>query len=81
MKRELYLKLPIVEWDGKSPLYSNTSGICFSSIKQAESRLNKGETLEDYQLQNTKSLYTSPLDSPYFENCIWIVIESRPNLN
>lgn len=68
MNREVYLGLPLVEWDGESPIYSDVNDRFYRDLSEVESDLEEGQEFVDLQLMPTSPEYVRPLDSSYCED-------------
>jgi len=65
-----YLNLPLVKWDGESPIYSDVTDRIYRDIDEAESDLGEGQTLIDLRLMPTSPEYVTHLDSSYCEDSL-----------
>lgn len=70
MKPEQYERLPVVVWDGNSPLHSDVNDRFYNDFEEAESDLDEDQTLHDLQLLICKPEYVPELDSSYCEHII-----------
>jgi len=63
---EHYLAMPVVEWDGKAMLYSDTTDTYFSDLASAyELADDDGVAVEDLRLIICVPNYVSPLEDDY----------------
>lgn len=67
MKVESYERLPVMDWDGTSLLYSDVNDRFYNDLEEAESDLDEDQTLHDLQLLLCEPEYVPELDSSYCE--------------
>ena len=68
MKTTEYHKLPLVVWDGRSPLYSIVTDRFYNDLSEVESDLEEGWSVNALMLMPTRPVYVRPLDSSYCED-------------
>lgn len=70
MNPKVFENLPEVDWDGKSPIYSDVNDVYYSDLCEAECSLEEGQTLADLQLMPCSPQYVSPLTIDYLEGLL-----------
>lgn len=68
MNTETFLKLPIVDWDEESPIYSDANNKFYNNILECEQDLDENQNLLSLRLMATSPQYIRPLDESYCDD-------------